>query len=154
MKIVVIGGTGLIGSKLVSQLTGQGHEAVAASPRTGVNTLTSQGLSEVLKDAQVIVDVSQSPVLPGFHLSVREPPSPEERAVIEFFKTSTSNLLEYGVVAGVQHLTTLSVVGTQRLSESPYFRAEIAQERLIKGASIPYSIVQATPTGEATCHRR
>jgi uncharacterized protein YbjT (DUF2867 family) len=144
MKIVVIGGTGLIGSKLVSQLTGQGHEAVAASPRTGVNTITSQGLPEVLKGAQVIVDVSQSPVLPGFHLSVREPPSLEEREVMEFFKTSTSNLLEYGVAAGVRHLTVLSVVGTQRLPGSPYFRAKDIQEKLIKESSIPYSIVQAT----------
>ncbi len=144
MKIVVIGGTGLIGSKLVNELTGQGHEAVAASPRTGVNTLTNQGLAAVLKGAKVIVDVSQSPVLPGFHLSAGEPPSLEEGAVMEFFNTSTSNLLEYGVAAGVQHLTTLSVVGTQRLPGSPYFRAKNIQETLIKESSIPYSIVQAT----------
>jgi uncharacterized protein YbjT (DUF2867 family) len=144
MKIVVIGGTGLIGTKLVSQLTGQGHKAVAASPRRGVNTLTGQGLAEALKGAQVIVDVSQSPVLPGFHLSVREPPSLEERAVIAFFKTSTSNLLEYGIAAGVEHLATLSVVGTQCLPDSPYFRAKNIQEKLIKESSIPYSIVQAT----------
>jgi uncharacterized protein YbjT (DUF2867 family) len=144
MKIVVIGGTGLIGSKLVSKLTGQGHEAVAASPSTGVNTLTGQGLAEVLKGAQVIVDVSQSPVLPGFHLNVQQPPSLEERAVLDFFMTSTSNLLKYGVAAGVGRLAALSVVGTQRLSESPYFRAKIAQEKLIKESSIPYSIVQAT----------
>ena len=144
MKIVVIGGTGLIGSKLMRKLTEHGHEAVAASPRTGVNTVTGQGLAAVLKGAQVIVDVSQSPVLPGFYLNVRQPPSPEERAVMEFFVTSTSNLLQYGVAAGVGHITVLSVVGTQRLSESPYFRAKIAQEKLIKESPIPYSIVQAT----------
>jgi uncharacterized protein YbjT (DUF2867 family) len=109
-----------------------------------VNTVTGQGLAAVLKGAQVIVDVSQSPVLPGFYLNVRQPPSPEERAVMEFFVTSTSNLLQYGVAAGVGHLTVLSVVGTQRLSDSPYFRAKIAQEKLIKESSIPYSIVQAT----------
>jgi len=103
MKIVVIGGTGLIGSKVVSKLTEQGHEAVAASPKTGVNTLTGQGLAEALKGAQVIVDVSNSP-------------SWEEQAVMDFFKTSTSNLLKYGVAAGVGHFVALSVVGTDRLT--------------------------------------
>ena len=131
MKIVVIGGTGLIGSKLVSLLTEHGHEAVAASPKTGVNTLTGQGLAEVLKGAQVIVDVSNSP-------------SWEEQAVMDFFKTSTSNLLKYGVAAGVGHLVALSVVGTDRLTESPYFRAKIAQEKLIKESGLAYSIVHAT----------
>jgi len=131
MKIVVIGGTGLIGSKLVSKLTEHSHEAVAASPKTGVNTLTGQGLAEVLKGAQVIVDVSNSP-------------SFEEQAVMDFFKTSTSNLLKYGVAAGVGHLVALSVVGTDRLTESPYFRAKIAQEKLIKESGLPYSIVHAT----------
>ncbi len=131
MKIVVIGGTGLIGSKLVSKLKEHGHEAVAASPNTGVNTLTGQGLAEVLKGAQVIVDVSNSP-------------SWEEQAVMDFFKTSTNNLLKYGVAAGVGHLVALSVVGTDRLTESPYFRAKIAQEKLIKESGLPYSIVHAT----------
>ena len=91
----------------------------------------------MLKGAQVIVDVSQSPVLPGFHLTVREPPSLEERAVMDFFRTSTGNLLEYGVAAGVGHLAALSVVGTQRLSDSPYFRAKIVQEKLIKESVYP-----------------
>jgi uncharacterized protein YbjT (DUF2867 family) len=131
MKIVVIGGTGLIGSKLVIKLTEHGHEAVAASPNTGVNTLTGQGLAEVLKGAQVIVDVSNSP-------------SWEEQAVMDFFTTSTNNLLKYGVAAGVGHLVALSVVGTDRLTESPYFRAKIAQEKLIKESGLPYSIVHAT----------
>jgi uncharacterized protein YbjT (DUF2867 family) len=131
MKIVVIGGTGLIGSKLVSKLTEQGHEAVAASPKTGVNTLTGQGLEEVLKGAQVIVDVSNAP-------------SWEEQAVMDFFKTSTNNLLKYGVAAGVGHLVALSVVGTDRLTESPYFRAKLAQEKLIKESGLAYSIVHAT----------
>ena len=131
MKIVVIGGTGLIGSKLVSKLTEHGHEAIAASPNTGVNALTGQGLAEVLKGAQVIVDVSNSP-------------SWEEQAVMDFFKTATNNLLKYGVAAGVRHLVALSVVGTDRLTESPYFRAKIAQEKLIKESGLPYSIVHAT----------
>ena len=131
MKIVVIGGTGRIGSKLVSMLTEHGREAVAASPNTGVNTLTGQGLAEVLKGAQVIVDVSNSP-------------SWEEQAVMDFFTKSTNNLLKYGRAAGVGHLVALSVVGTDRLSESPYFRAKIAQEKLIKESGLPYSIVHAT----------
>lgn len=131
MKIVVIGGTGLIGSKLVSKLNELGHEALAASPNTGVNTLTGQGLAEVLKGAQVLVDVSNSP-------------SWEEQAVMNFFRTSTTNLLKYGSAAGVGHLVALSVVGTDRLSESPYFRAKIAQEKLIRESGMPYSIVHAT----------
>lgn len=131
MKIVVIGGTGLIGSKLVRKLIEHGHEAIAASPNTGVNTLTGQGLVEVLKGAQVIVDVSNSP-------------SWEEQAVMDFFTTSTTNLIKYGAAAGVGHLVALSVVGTDRLTESPYFRAKIAQEKLIKESGMPYSIVHAT----------
>jgi len=131
MKIIVIGGSGLIGSKLVNKLREQGHEAVAASPHSGVNTITGEGLAEVLKGASVVVDVSNSP-------------SWEEKAVMEFFTTSTRNLLRYEAAAGVGHHVALSVVGTDRLSESGYFRAKIAQEKLIKESSIPYSIVRAT----------
>jgi uncharacterized protein YbjT (DUF2867 family)/nitrite reductase/ring-hydroxylating ferredoxin subunit len=131
MKIVVIGGTGLIGSKLVAKLSALGHEAVAAAPNTGVNTLTGEGLAEVLKGAQVVVDVSNSP-------------SFEDAAVLDFFRTSTRNLLSYEAEAGVGHHVALSVVGTNRLTESGYFRAKIAQEKLIKESSIPYTIVHAT----------
>ena len=131
MKIVVIGGTGLIGSKLVPKLSGHGHTTVAASPQTGVNTLTSEGLAGVLEDAHVIVDVSNSP-------------SFEDKAVMEFFTTSTTNLLQYGARAGVGHLVALSVVGTQRLVDSGYIRGKIAQETLIKEGKLPYSIVHAT----------
>jgi uncharacterized protein YbjT (DUF2867 family) len=131
MKIVVIGGTGLIGSKLVIKLREHGHEAVAASPNSGVNTLTGEGLAEVLKGASVVVDVSNSP-------------SWEDAAVLNFFETSTRNLLSHEASAGVRHHVALSVVGTQRLPESGYFRAKIAQEKLISESSIPYSIVQAT----------
>ncbi len=131
MKIVAIGGTGLIGSKLVSKLQKQGHEAVSASPNSGVNTLTGEGLAEVLKGASVVVDVSNSPAW-------------EDAAVLKFFETSTRNLLTYEAAAGVGHHVALSVVGTDRLSESGYFRAKIAQEKLINESSIPYSIVRAT----------
>jgi uncharacterized protein YbjT (DUF2867 family) len=131
MKIVVIGGTGLIGSKLVNKLREHGHEAVAASPNSGVNTLTGEGLAEALKGASVVVDVSNSP-------------SWEDDAVLKFFETSTRNLLTNEAAAGVGHHVALSVVGTQRLTESGYFRAKIAQEKLIKESSIPYTIVQAT----------
>jgi uncharacterized protein YbjT (DUF2867 family) len=131
MKIVVIGGTGLIGSRLVNKLREHGHEAIAAAPNTGVNTLTGEGLAEVLKDASVVVDVSNSP-------------SWEVAAVLKFFETSTRNLLTYEAAAGVRHHVALSVVGTDQLSESGYFRAKIAQEELIKASLIPYSIVQAT----------
>jgi len=131
MKIVVIGGSGLIGSKLVNKLCAQGHEAVAASPNFGVNSITGDGLADALKGASVIVDVSNSP-------------SWEDAAVLNFFETSTRNLLKYGLEAGVKHLVALSIVGTDRLAESGYFRAKIAQEKLIKGSSIPYSIVRAT----------
>ncbi len=162
MKIVVIGGTGLIGSKVVEVLREHGHpgrgfvergrvdttdegdlrfwpagvcsdwiEAVAAAPDTGVNTLTGAGLAEALRDASVVVDVSNSP-------------SWEDSAVMKFFETSTRNLLAYEAAAGVGHHVSLSVVGTERLLESGYFRAKMAQENLIKASSIPYSIVRAT----------
>jgi uncharacterized protein YbjT (DUF2867 family) len=128
---VVIGGTGLIGSKLVKKLDAKGHEAIAASPDTGVNTLTGEGLSEVLERAAVVVDVSNSPSL-------------EDAAVLEFFQTSTTNLLAAEAAAGVGHHVALSVVGTERLSEGGYFRAKIVQEQLITDSTIPYSIVHAT----------
>ena len=131
MKIVVIGGTGLIGSKVVSKLREQGNEAVPAAPNTGVNTLTGEGLAEVLKGADVVVDVSNSP-------------SFEDAAVLNFFTTSTTNLLQAEAAAGVRHHVALSVVGTDRLSESGYMRAKVAQEKLIEQSSIPYSIVHAT----------
>jgi uncharacterized protein YbjT (DUF2867 family) len=131
MKIVVIGGSGLIGSKLVSNLGEHGHEAVSASPNSGVNTLTGEGLAEALEGAAVVVDVSNSP-------------SFEDAAVLDFFQTSTSNLLDAEATADVDHHVALSVVGTERLSESGYFRAKIAQENLVRGSPIPYSIVHAT----------
>lgn len=131
MKIVVIGGTGLIGSKLVTQLGEHGHEAVAAAPSTGVNTLTGEGLAEVLAGAQVVIDVSNSP-------------SFEPAAVLEFFETSTRNLLAAEAAAGVGHHVALSVVGTERMPENSYFRAKIAQEQLIEASGIPFSLVHAT----------
>jgi uncharacterized protein YbjT (DUF2867 family) len=131
MKIVVIGGSGLIGSKLVPKLREHGHEAVAASPNSGVNTLTGEGLGEALKGASVVVDVSNSP-------------SWEDSAVMKFFETSTRNLLAYGAAAGVKHHVALSVVGTERLLASGFFRAKMAQENLIKASSIPYTIIRAT----------
>ena len=131
MKIVVIGGSGLIGSRLVRKLREHGHEAVAASPDSGVNTLTGEGLAEALKGASVVVDVSNSP-------------SWEDAAVMKFFETSTRNLLASEAAAGVRHHVALSVVGTDRLLQSGYFRAKMAQENLIKSSSIPYSIVHAT----------
>jgi uncharacterized protein YbjT (DUF2867 family) len=131
MKLVIVGGTGLIGSKLVTGLREHGHEAVAASPDTGVNTLTGEGLAEALQGASVVVDVSNSP-------------SFEDTAVMEFFTTSTRNLLEYAAAAGVRHYVALSVVGTERIPESAYLRAKNAQETLIRDGGIPYSIVHAT----------
>ncbi len=131
MKVVVIGGTGLIGSKLVTKLRTHGHEPVAAAPNTGVNTITGEGLAEVLKGASVVVDVSNSPSLDGAE-------------ALKFFETSTRNILAAEAQAGVRHHVALSVVGTDRLQESGYFRAKIAQEKLIQGSSIPYSIVHAT----------
>jgi uncharacterized protein YbjT (DUF2867 family) len=131
MRIVVIGGTGLVGSKLVAKLRDHGHEAKAASPDTGVNTLTGDGLAEALTGADVVVDVSNSP-------------SFEAAAVMNFFTTSTRNLLAAEAAEGVRHHVALSVVGTERLQESGYFRAKIAQEALIKAGPIPYSIIHAT----------
>jgi uncharacterized protein YbjT (DUF2867 family) len=131
MKIVVIGGSGLIGSKLVRKLREQGHEAVAASPNSGVNSITGEGLAEALKGASVVVDVTNSP-------------SWEDAAVMKFFETSTRNLLSYGSAAGVKHHVALSVVGTERLLASGFFRAKMAQENLIKASSIPYTIIRAT----------
>jgi len=131
MKIVVIGGSGLIGSALVTKLAALGHGAVPASPRTGVNTLTCEGLPTVLAGASVLVDVSNSP-------------SFEDKAVMEFFQTSTRNLLDSAAAAGVGHYVALSVVGTERLLESGYFRAKIAQEKMIEESPIPYSMIRAT----------
>ena len=131
MKVVVIGGTGLIGSKVVARLSERGYAVVAASPQSGVNTLTGEGLAEVLEGASAVVDVSNSP-------------SFDDAAVMEFFATSTSNLLKYEAAAGVSHHVALSVVGCDRLPDSGYFRAKVAQEKLIKESSIPYSIVRAT----------
>src|SRR5215813_932517 len=131
MKIVVIGGTGLIGSKLVTKLTGLEHEAVAAAPNTGVNTLTGEGLADVLKGVQVVVDVSNSP-------------SFEDTAVMDFFQTSTRNLLSYEAAASVGHHIGLSIVGAARLPDSGYMRAKVAQCKLIKDGPIPYSIIHST----------
>jgi uncharacterized protein YbjT (DUF2867 family) len=131
MKILVIGGTGLIGSKLVKLLTERGHEAIAASPATGVNTITGEGLDEALAGVHTVVDVANSP-------------SFEDKAVLEFFQVSGRNLLAAEARAGVRHHVALSVVGTHRLAESGYFRGKIAQEALIRGAGIPYTIVRST----------
>jgi uncharacterized protein YbjT (DUF2867 family) len=131
MKIVVIGGTGLIGSKLVAKLDEHGHDAVAASPKSGVNTVTGEGLPEVLVGASAIVDVSNAPEW-------------EDDAVMHFFQTSSRNLLAAEAAAGVGHHVALSVVGTDRLTESGYFRAKLAQEELIQNSAIPYTIVHAT----------
>jgi uncharacterized protein YbjT (DUF2867 family) len=131
MKIVVIGGTGLIGSKVVADLREQGHEAVPASPRLGINTLTGEGLAEALAGASVVVDVSNSP-------------SFEETAVLAFFETSTRNLLAAEAAAGVGHHVALSIVGIDRSPDNGYFKAKIAQEKLIASGPIPYSIVRAT----------
>ena len=131
MKIVVIGGTGLIGSKLVTRLRSHGHEAVAASPKTGVDSITGNGLADALKGANAVVDVTNSP-------------SWEDAAVLNFFETSTRNLLAHEAAAGVQHHVALSVVGTERLLQSGFFRAKLAQENLIKAGSIPFTIVRAT----------
>ena len=131
MKIVVIGGSGLIGSKLVKKLRQLGHEAVSASPSEGVNALTGEGLTQVLTGAQVVVDVANSP-------------SFEDAAVLNFFETSGRNLLAAEQAAGVGHHVALSVVGTERLLESGYFRAKMAQENLIKASPVPYTIVRAT----------
>ncbi|MET0635848.1 MAG: SDR family oxidoreductase [Chitinophagaceae bacterium] len=131
MKIVIIGGSGLIGSKLSNKLRQLGHEVIAASPASGVNTITGEGLTEALKGAQVVVDVANSP-------------SFEDSAVLEFFQTSGRNLLRAEVIAGVQHHVALSVVGTDRLPDSGYLRAKLAQEKLIKESGVPYSILRST----------
>ncbi|MFI7591623.1 SDR family oxidoreductase [Micromonospora sp. NPDC049359] len=130
MKIVVIGGSGLIGFKVVQNLGGQGHEAVAASPKTGVNTLTGEGVAEALDGAAVVVDTSNSP-------------SFEDTAVREFFETSTRNLLA-AATAGVRHYVVLSIVGSDRLPESGYMRAKVAQEKLVAASGLPYTLVHAT----------
>src|ERR687895_1202604 len=131
MKVVIIGGSGLIGSKVVTRLREQGHEAVPASPDTGVNTLTGEGVAQVLTGAAVVIDVSNSP-------------SFDDAAVLRFFETSTGNLLAAEAAAGVGHHVALSVVGADRLAESGYMRAKVAQEKLIRNSPIPYSIVRAT----------
>src|ERR1044072_459216 len=131
MKIVVIGGTGLIGSKLCNRLVERGHQVLAASPRTGVNTVTGEGLAEAVTGAQVVVDVSNAP-------------SWEDAAVMKFFDTSTHNLLAAEAKAGVRHHVALSVVGTERLQGSGYFRAKLVQEKLIAASDISYTIVRAT----------
>jgi len=130
MKIVVIGGTGLIGSKVVEKLKQKGHEAIAAAPNTGVNTLTGEGLAGALAGAQVVVDLANSP-------------SFEDKAVLQFFETSGRNLLAAEAKAGVRHHVALSIVGTDR-SDNGYFRAKVAQENLIKASGIPYTIIRST----------
>src|SRR5271167_1500598 len=130
MKIVVIGGSGLIGSKLVAKLRQQGHEVVSASPASGVNTITGEGLANAITGAQVVVDVANSP-------------SFEDKAVLEFFETSGRNLLAAEAAAGVRHHVALSIVGTDR-SDNGYFRAKVAQEKLIEASGIPYTIIRAT----------
>jgi len=131
MKIVVIGGTGLIGSKTVSVLRQGGHEVVAASPSSGINTITGEGLKQATAGATVVVDLANSP-------------SFEDKAVLEFFETSGRNLLAAEAAAGVQHHVALSIVGTDRTADNGYFRAKVAQEKLIKASGIPYTIVRAT----------
>lgn len=131
MKIVVIGGTGLIGSKVVEKLRAKGHEAIAAAPNTGVNTITGEGLAEALRGAEVVVDVANSP-------------SFEDKAAMEFFQTAGKNLTAAEAAAGIKHHVALSVVGTERLQASGYFRAKLAQEANIKSSPIPYTIVHAT----------
>lgn len=131
MKIVVIGGTGLIGSKVVTLLCGKGHDVLAASPNTGVNTITREGLAEALSGASVVVDVANSP-------------SFEDQAVLEFFETAGRNLLAAEAAAGISHHVALSVVGADRLPESGYMRAKVAQEKLIRASKTPYTIVRAT----------
>jgi uncharacterized protein YbjT (DUF2867 family) len=131
MKIVVIGGTGLIGSKTVAILRQGGHEVVAASPNTGVNTITGEGLKEAMAGAQVVIDLANSP-------------SFEDKAVLEFFETSGRNLLAAEAAAGVGHHIALSIVGTDRTRDNGYFRAKVAQEKLIEASGIPYTIIRST----------
>src|SRR5262247_2250508 len=131
MKIIVIGGTGLIGSKVVANLKQKGHEALAAAPNTGVNTITGEGLTEAVADTQVVIDLANSP-------------SFEDRAVLDFFETSGRNLLAAEAAAGVRHHVALSIVGTDRMPDNGYFRAKVAQEQLIEAAGIPYTIIRST----------
>src|SRR5262245_54045426 len=131
MKIVVIGGTGLIGSKVVAKLKQKSQEVIAAAPNTGVNTITGEGLADALAGAQVVVDVANSP-------------SFEDKPAMDFFQTAGKNLIAAEVAAGVKHHVALSVVGTDRLQDSGYFRAKLAQEKLIQSSPIPYTIVRAT----------
>jgi uncharacterized protein YbjT (DUF2867 family) len=131
MKIVVIGGTGLIGSKLVQNLRERGHDVLAAAPNTGVNSITREGLAQAMDGAQIVVDVANAP-------------SWEDKAVLEFFETSSRNLLAAEAAAGVRHHVALSIVGSERLPDSGYFRAKVAQENLIKASGIPYTILRAT----------
>ena len=131
MKIVVIGGTGLIGSKTVAILRQGGHEVVAASPQTGINSITGEGLNEAIAGAQVVIDLANSP-------------SFEDKAVLEFFQTSGRNLLAAEAVAGVRHHVALSIVGTDRMPDNGYFRAKVAQEKLIEDSEIPYTIIRST----------
>lgn len=131
MKIVVIGGTGLIGSKTVVILRQSGHEVVAASPKNGINSITGEGLKEAMAGAQVVIDLANSP-------------SFEDKAVLEFFETSSRNLLAVEAVAGVGHHVALSIVGTDRTPDNGYFRAKVAQEKLIESSGIPYTIIRAT----------
>lgn len=131
MKIVVIGGTGLIGTKLVGYLRERGHHAIAASPNTGVNTITREGLAQALAGADVVIDVANAPVW-------------EDQAVLEFFEASTRNLLAAEAAADVRHHVALSIVGSERLPDNGYFRAKVAQEALIKASVIPYTILRAT----------
>src|SRR6266446_2467340 len=142
MKIVVIGGTGLIGSKTVPILRQGGHEVVAASPNTGVNTITGEGLKEAMAGTQVVIDLANSP-------------SFEDKAVLEFFETSGRNLLAPEAAAGVRHHVALSIVGTDRTPDNGYFRAKVAQEKLIEKSGIPYTIIRSTPVpGIPRRHRR
>ncbi|NYT85283.1 SDR family oxidoreductase [Pollutimonas harenae] len=131
MKIVVIGGTGLIGSKVVQKLKDQGHEVIAAAPATGINTITGEGLTQAMVDTAVVVDLANSP-------------SFADKDVLEFFEASGRNILAAEIAAGVQHHVALSVVGTDRLAQSGYFRGKIAQEKLIRESGVPYTIVQST----------
>ncbi|MGH8345202.1 MAG: SDR family oxidoreductase, partial [Pseudomonas sp.] len=135
MKIVVIGGSGLIGSKLVNTLRERGHDALAASPSTGVNSITREGLAEAMDGADVVVDVANAP-------------SWEDQAVLDFFEASSRNLLAAEAAAGVGHHVALSIVGSERLPDTGYFRAKVAQEAIIKASGTPYSIVRATQFSE------